>query len=262
MKHALNLSVALILGWPALVHGGGGTVMGNGGATEITQLLNNAELAASTAKQASMVSEQVKSNFTQYQQYSTMVTNLKSLPQEILEQANIPYLDQIMAMREVYNAVKDVKEAAEDTRDLFNRRIGEMKSLNMKPSEYLKAEIALATRKGGIYERQLRADLKAIDNLRQRSEQLQRLSKTKIAGNVEGLQLLNQQTSMLTGEMMDLKASILQQNAIATQDRIDGEREKSVANDAARRNSEEEDRRDQRNKAFSENVQFKPSWVK
>ncbi len=253
------LSVLALVPVVTLAFGGGGLT---GGSTEITQLMNNAELAAATGKQAAMVVEQVKSNLTALQQYATMITNLKNLPQDVLDQALGPYQQQMDSLRQIYGAVTDVKQAADNTRSFFTRRIGEMQSLNMNPRDYLTAESALAVKKGGIYERQMRADLAALDNLRVRAEQLQTLSKKQVYGNVQGLDKLNQQTTMLTGEMMDLKAAILQQNAISNQERVQQERDKSVANDTARRNREEEDRRDQRNKAFSDNVQLKPSWSK
>ena len=259
MKSVCILIVSVLAALPLTAFAFGGGVAG---ATEITQLLNNVELAAATGHQASMVAEQVQTKLTALQQYATMMTNLKNLPQEVLDQALGPYQQQIDGLRQIYGAVTDVKQAADDTRNLFTRRIGEMQSLKMNPRDYQVAESALAAKKGGIYERQMRADLAALDNLRVRAEQLQTLSKKQVYGNVQGLDKLNQQTTMLTGEMMDLKAAILQQNAIANQERVEQERDKSVANDAARRNKEEEDRRDQRNKAFSENVQFKPSWSK
>ena len=261
MTSVRNLFISMLAAVPlaASAFGGGGLT---GGSTEITQLMNNAELAAATGHQAAMVAEQVQTKLTALQQYAAMLTNLKNMPQDALDQALGPYLQQMNDLRQVYGVITDVKQAADDTRSLFTRRIGEMQSLNMNPRDYLVAESALAAKKGGIYERQMRADIAALDNLRTRAEQLQALSRQPVYGNVQGLDKLNQQTTMLTGEMMDLKAAILQQNAISNQERVQQERDKSVANDAARRNREEEDRRDQRNKAFSDNVQLKPSWSK
>lgn len=66
----------------------GGSVLGTGGALEITQLLNHAELIKEVAQQAQMISNQIK-------QYSTMIQNLKQLPESWVGEVTMPYRDEL-----------------------------------------------------------------------------------------------------------------------------------------------------------------------
>lgn len=59
----------------------GGTVMGNGGATEVTQFANNIEMVSQTAQQIQMVQNQLTS-------LSNQAKNLTSSPQQIWGQAS------------------------------------------------------------------------------------------------------------------------------------------------------------------------------
>ncbi len=60
------------------------------GATEITQLLNNAELVTQVAQQAQQLA-------TQLQQYQTMLTNLQNIPNQIWG----PIQQDLMALQQV-----------------------------------------------------------------------------------------------------------------------------------------------------------------
>lgn len=259
---AMQCALLACLPFPHIAFAGGGTVMGNGGATEITQMLNNGQLTVSVAKQAAMVAEQVRANITALQQYITMIQNLKNLPQALLSATIGPYMQQINDLRSIYNSVTSLKSAAEGARNMLSGRIGEMQALNMSPSQYLRAESALATQKGGIYMQQLNDDIAKLDNLQQRAQQLRTLSDQipSVSGNVEGLQLLNQQSTMLVGEMMDMKAAVLQQNAIANQERAQKEQDKAAVADMADQIQALERQRAQNFRDFANNVQFKPSW--
>lgn len=239
-----------------------GTVAGFGGSTEITQLMNNVQLIASAAKQAAMVSEQIKSNITTLQQYATMATNLKNLPQELLGAAIGPYQSQLHELKAAYQAVDGLYQSANDASRMFSRRLNEMQAMALPPKDYLAMESALAARKGGAYERQMRSDLAAINNLQQRAEQLHRLSEQNrhLSGNLQGLQLLNQQANMLTGEMMELKAAILQQGITDNRDRADRAFDQAITSEKARRNAILLGQKDARNKELGRDIHLDESW--
>ena len=239
-----------------------GTVAGFGGSTEITQILNNIELAGHTIKQAAMVAEEVKANYTALQQYAAALANLKSLPDALRNQTSASYQSQIASLRQLYGVVSGLQSATSDTQSMMQRRVSEMGSLKLAPGDYLDMESQLAARKGGIYAQQMQADLASIDTLQARSDQLRALANTPVTGNIEGLQLLNQQTTMLTGEMMDLKGAVLQQNAIANGERSDQKRENAAASDAAKKNSDADNQRDSRNRSGTDTVGLAPSWSK
>ncbi|MDI7046629.1 hypothetical protein QMN58_24275, partial [Escherichia coli] len=61
-----------------------------------------------------------------------------------------------------------------------------------------------------------------VDTLAQRAQNLQQIRSQipGVTGNVQGLQMLNQQSNVLAGEMVDLHALVQRQVAQQMQDRI------------------------------------------
>lgn len=206
--------------WCGAARAGGG---GLGGATEVTQLLNHAELMTQVSHQATMVSQNVTAQVTRVQQLANQLRNLVQLPQQVLAQTLAPYQQQITDLKNLAQAVTDMKNAADQTRALFSTRMGEMSNLHMDPLQWLNAYITLAKTKGGQYQRQLDQDMNALDNLSQRAANLKAISDQipQVSGNIEGLQLLNQQSNILAGEMVELRSLVQRQVALQTQDRLD-----------------------------------------
>ncbi len=200
--------------------GGGGVT---GGSTEITQLLNHAELAASVGKQAEMVEQNVQAQITRLQQYVTMVQNLKQVPESMITQTIGPYRTQITNYQSLYSAVSQLGQAANATSALFGRSVSEMNATGMSPSQWLSAYTNLATTRGGIYQQQLNQDMGNLGTLADRARNLQEIQSQipNVTGNVQGLQMLNQQSNVLAGEMVDLHALLQRQVTQQMQDRIE-----------------------------------------
>lgn len=193
-----------------------GSMGGFGGATEITQLLNNAELVASVAKQAEMVQQNIQAQITRLQ-------NLAQMPSELIRETIAPYTQQVENFRSLYSAVTDLQQAAQSTSQLFSSAMSEMSSANLKPSQWLSALSSLAKSQGGAYRTQLNRDINAISALAKRAQNLQDIQSKipGVTGNVQGLQMLNQQTNVLAGEMIDLHALVQRQVAMQMQDKVD-----------------------------------------
>jgi type IV secretion system protein TrbJ len=215
---ALRIGSALILECCcalAIAGGGGiGSVGGTGGASEITQILNNGELIESVTKQAEMVSEQVNSKLIQIDQYTTMMRNLQNYPKAQLDAMLAPYQSQITAFSKLYQAATDVKKAATNTYGLLQSRVQDASALNMDFVKYMGYEILNAQKRGGMYKQRLNTDIEAIQNLQDRANQLRKVADqtSAITGNVQGLAQLNQQTTMVAGELMEMRGLMLQQN--------------------------------------------------
>ena len=86
-----SAAVALVITPPA---GAGGSVLGTGGALEVTQLLNHAELVQQVAQQAQMISNQIS-------QYATMIQNLRRLPDEWVGQVTLPYREVLSSLLQI-----------------------------------------------------------------------------------------------------------------------------------------------------------------
>lgn len=196
-------------GVPAAAGGAGG------GSTELTQLLNNFQLLDIAAKEAVQVAEAVQRRLLLVQQYVTMVQNLKNLPQALLEEALAPYRQQIETLGRAYQSVVSLKNSADTARNLFNRRLAEAGSMNMNVADYMRHEAVLATQRGGIYRQRMQQDLAAIDQLQARATALRSVAQqtNRIAGNIEGLQVLAQHASISAGELMEIKGVLLAQSA-------------------------------------------------
>ena len=193
--------------------GGGGGV--SGGATEATQLLNHAELVESVARQAELVEQALQAQITRLQ-------NLAQMHAATLSRAMQPYQTQASGYQALYGAVVQLRVAADRTNGLFGRSMAEMSSAGLSPSQWLSAYTQLAVTRGGLYQQQLNADLGNLGALADRAANLQRIEAQipGVTGNVQGLQLLNQQSNVLAGEMVDLHALIARQVAQQMQDRL------------------------------------------
>lgn len=216
---ATAIIAAVLVASPARAGGGGVT----GGSTEITQLLNHAELAASVGKQAEMVEQNVQAQITRLQQYVTMVQNLKQVPESMISQTISPYRTQITNYQSLYSAVSQLGQAANATSSLFGRSVSEMNATGMSPSQWLSAYTNLAATRGGLYQQQLNQDMGNLSTLADRARNLQEIQSQipNVTGNVQGLQMLNQQSNVLAGEMVDLHALMQRQVMQQMQDRVD-----------------------------------------
>jgi conjugal transfer/entry exclusion protein len=194
-------------------------------ASEYTQVLNNIQLAASVAKQATMVSEQIASKITLIQQYQTMLMNLKSIPQEVLSSTLAPYQAQLAAFNQLQGSVNALKNASENARAMMDLRDKDYRMSGLKYGDYMKYEVALANQRGGIYRQRMDQDIAAMDSMREKSNALRELSQqtSGITGNVQGLQQLSQLSSVSAGELMEIKASLLAQSADRNQDKAAAE---------------------------------------
>lgn len=134
---AIFLAISLSLIGPT-VHAGGGSVMGNGGATEITQILNNGQLAAQVGKQAQTVSQLVLS----YQ------TQLSQLQQQILSGTNLGgvTLGDVMKTKSMYDqyqgSLKSVGRDLSSLSNVFDTRMVEARLRNMSMNDYILMEKA------------------------------------------------------------------------------------------------------------------------
>ena len=195
------------------------------GATEITQIANNALLATSVVQQATQVTEAIASKVLLAQQYITMVQNLKNLPQDMMNKMLEPYRTQIAAFTELGKSVKDLKLAAEDTKAMFSSRGMDFSASGKDFKSYLQYEIALADKKGGIYKKRMEQDLASMDAMKEKSAALRTaaLKTSSITGTVQGLQQLSQTSSVAAGELMEIKSAILAQNVDRNQDKLEAE---------------------------------------
>jgi type IV secretion system protein TrbJ len=189
-----------------------------GVASEFTQVANNIELTASVAKQAEMVTEQIRTKVVQIEQLATMTRNLQRLASGDVESALAPHRQQLGAYNSMLNSVIGIKHSAMRASAVLGSRQEEFARLGFKdPSKYLSYEFGLAKTRGGDYRARLMQDISALEAMQASHAEFARVSAetASITGNLQGLQKLSQLSSMATGELMQLRAAVVAQNVDA-----------------------------------------------
>ena len=219
------------------------------GATEPTQIANNILLGGSLIEEATTAAAAVAAKLTLAQQYLTMLQNIKNLPADMMAELSKPYKDQIKAFTDLQKSIKDVKNAAEETRAMFSSRGMDFKQSGKSLSDYLKFEVALAEKKGGIYKKRMDQDLAAMDTMKEKATALRRVAEktASITGAVQGLQQLSNLASMQAGELIEIKSAILDQNVARYSDKLDAEeaaKNKAILMGAMAKGASERSKRD------------------
>lgn len=115
------------------------------GATEITQLLNNAELVTQVAQQAQQLA-------TQLQQYQTMLTNLQNIPNQIWGpiQQDLMALQQVAAQGQALSfAASNVVQQFENTYTGFKKAgdfVTQYKDWSKRSMDSIKGSLAAANK--------------------------------------------------------------------------------------------------------------------
>lgn len=124
-------------------------------------------------------------------------------------------------MRDLVSSVSDLYQAGKQLQGMYDAASAEMKSLNMTPERWGTAFVHLAQTKGGVYRKQLDQDFATMEAFASRAANLRQLSRQipGIEGNVQGLQLLNQQSSVLAGELLEMRSLMQRQVVLDLQDR-------------------------------------------
>ncbi len=207
-KHKIKLiSVAVLISISSVVYAGGAA---SGGASEVTQVMNNGELVASVSKQSAMVAGQIRDYTVQLNHYAVAIQNLKNLPAAAVAKLLKPYKAQLQDLDQLYEATTDVYTSSSDAFNVLQRRRAEMQALNLSPNDYLNAEMLLAQTKGGVYKQAADRDMATMKRAGEKSQVLAGMDAqiNSIVGNVQGLQVLAQQNQMMAGELMELNSQL------------------------------------------------------
>ncbi len=194
-----------------------GSVAGNGGSTEITQILNNGLLVAGVSKQAAQVANQIRQITVEIEHKMLMVQNLKKLPAAAVAIALGPLQKDLAVYTDLYRSVADIKLASQQAAEMLKRRSSEAAYLKLSPADYLAQEVALARTRGGNYAREFDRDVARLENYNKKSIALADATRnaTNASGTVEGLAALATQNAIAGSVMMDLAQVVTEQKAAA-----------------------------------------------
>ncbi|WP_454688254.1 hypothetical protein [Achromobacter aloeverae] len=150
------------------------------------------------------------------------VTNLEQLPSSVLNGATGMYASQAGQLAQISTEVGGLLQATQSIQQFAGRANSEMDSLDMTPAQWSQAYLNLAQTRGGAYQQQLDQDVASLNAFSARARSLQALSSQipAVSGNVQGLQLLNQQANAQASELMQVSALMQRQAVLDTQDRL------------------------------------------
>lgn len=186
------------------------------GATEITQILNNGELMLQVAKTAQVVQNTLASANSLALQLRHLPTNLMN---EMLGNLGVD-LKGVIALTD---ALKDAKKTYTQFEGMLEREMYAMQSMRMSPKDYLGLRINLASQKGGFYKQAMDADLKIIENAKEKAKTLESAMKNaqNIRTHVEGFQQLSAMNAQMISVLNEMSISVAQENASSNQERQD-----------------------------------------
>lgn len=203
----IRLSLLSLALFALQAYAGGGAT---GGATEITQLMNHAELISNVVNTTNEVQNTLRQAMYLYQ-------SLKNLdPNTIARMAGFPAQD-IQTMANLYGQVSTLQSTAQQAAQVLNNFQAGAQYMNMDPQQYLLLRAQAAQQYGGVYAASFNSEANAITAL-QRQAQLvnstisQIPANDSIVGSLSTLAAQNAQTQSIT---ISMAQSIHQANQLA-----------------------------------------------
>lgn len=191
------------------------------GATEWTQIANWGLLFKQLLEQTTTAAASVAMKVTQYKQYIIDLQNIATMPGKVLEEAIAPYREQVSAYEALKFSLTDLQDSVADTERMYQRHFGSSAKMKMSLKDYLRREVQLAEARGGAYKRQIDADMRSIEKLKQSADNFRRVAQqtSSITGNVQGLQRIAQTSSTMAAELVELRALLVADSVKKDQER-------------------------------------------
>jgi hypothetical protein len=243
----ISFSIAL---QPVASYAGGGLT---GGALEITQLANNAELMAQVSEAAQQTAQQVN-------MLATMMQNLQSLGDlsGIAARLGIPTSD-LQSFVKSYRSVSEAQKAVSQISSSLTRlqdNSGSMATFYDTLADRISGGISTSGGDGKITRAEIDAAIRAMDKqkvertrkvMEQRLRTIEEMNNdydfirnnageiSKITGNVQGLQFLASQQSSIQRLLMDSRMSIESLNTTLTEQRLESAEREQVEREIGRK---------------------------
>ena len=212
-----TLAIAVILATQPLpswaLFGGGGGV---GGATEVTQMLNHAELITNAQNAITTATNTLR----QVQQLDQQLQNLPAGAVALILGNASPDLKAALGLYQQMNATQT---AYQQLQQRLGTNMQAMTTANLTPSQFFTARAQLAQQKGGIYQAQISADQQAMQNAQEQAQALDRMisANSQISSEVGGLQAVANSNVQVIGAIQGMQNTLLAANAAAAQEKLD-----------------------------------------
>lgn len=245
-RTVLGATAALVLTAAPTAHAGGAT----GGATEMTQMMNNTQLIA-------QVGEAVQTTSNTLMTAQTTMQQLRQLgPETIMKLTGLP-VEHVRAMADAFVVMDNAVGVYRDAENVLRQAERDAASLNVSPSDLLRLRSQVAYKYGGVYKTSYEADKAKLEALAktapQVSEQAAKIS--SIDANVKGLQFVANQNVQIQTYMHQLVESVATANMNAA---AEAETRKAVESRLADEAAALEEVR--RKNARTPNAELKMPW--
>lgn len=206
--------VAGALSSPAAFAGGGAT----GGATEVTQMLNNGLLAKQLGEQTAMVAQEVMTATNTLNQYKTMLEDMKALPEGVMGEMLSLFTSDMNLFRQSSGILYDVQNSAGELQRLYETRYQDMYAMQQQgydPRFYQSRELELA-RADEFAKKRLYEDLESLQKSEQRLGQIAGMAQKapQITSTIGGFHALATIAAAQATEAAELNKSVREQMAL------------------------------------------------
>lgn len=214
--------IFVLFAYPAYAGGGGIT----GGATELTQIANNAELVAIYGKNVQQVLNQVEQISNQVKQYQEMLVQAKQLPDRLWADAT----KQLNNLESLYKDSKGLASGYGNMEKAVKDALDRSKKSAQTPSEARKESLETAQANTETTAKAMDNSVKEMNESAKLIEQMQQRS-ASAEGRMQALQAGNELAALTAQELVklrtdlyEIKQEIINQNTEAlNQKRADDE---------------------------------------
>lgn len=225
-----SCAVCLSVLFAAPAHAGAAT----GGATEVTQIMNHAELVM-------QVSEAINTTSNTLMAAQATMQQLRQLPQSVIDQSmkGLP-LEKVRAMAEAYRVMSQAHGVYKDAEGVLRKAAADSQRLGITPSDLLRLKADAAYKHGGVYQQTYEQEQAKLRRLAETSKDVQKQADTvkSIDANVKGIQFLATQNVQMQTTLTDISSSIATANADAA---AEAKRQTDERGDALARQADEID---------------------
>jgi type IV secretion system protein TrbJ len=192
--------------------GGGG---GLGGIVyDPSNFVQTSITAGEAVKQTAL---QVTAEMQRLQQLATELQQLKSLPEEVIQQTLKDSLQQMQVLQQGSALMSSLSGEVESIKQLYSSRLRQMATLGLSPSDYLQYEIQLAQLQNKNQSALVAQDQQVLIGIQQSMERLKNLQAQIPAssGVHQSIQTTNQYLDLLAGQsaqLLQLTASLAAAN--------------------------------------------------
>jgi len=195
-KSKLHLAIACVFSLFSLTSQAGGGGMGVG-ATEWTQLMNNAELAKSAMDNAITSKATVDQYIMQVRQYETQIANLQRLPQVPTSMSQI--IGSYRSLQAYSSSIGRLYGSLSRQSDVMNKRFSEARLSGMPWDQYVQQQKSLADNNNQRAIARLNYEKETLDQVNQDYDFARSIQDQipEAVGQQQSLQLLNSQMNRL-----------------------------------------------------------------